>query len=1459
MTRPPKTLALAALFASATLAALLVAPTAAASEPWLPGFSHRTSLQVDNPGGNVTELQVLFILDTQALVAAGAMQPSCADLRITTGDAVTLIPHWLESGCNTSSTPVWVKIPTLIAGGSHPLYAYSGATGTVNSTSDARTVFIPNTIRAESGPCTSGVYCGYMDNHAEALVVRGYPSSICQKAVTFINHGSVCDNTSPPSQVREYFYARYRFLFIASASTVDGSGIARFGVDSDDGSEVVLNPQDSATASASTVVAAWYGGHGCNCWGSPAVTGSRAMAVGSAVWMDYLMEEWQGGEAAILYVYNPSVGYRIASTSNFPNTFYSRTYVDQPPTVTVGLLEAGPPTTSLSLSGTLGTNGYHTSAVTANFECLPPSGGACASTTYRIDGGAWINGTGPFNLTSEGNHLLEFASTSAVGFLEETQTRVVRIDLAPPTPAINAPCADEFNGWCRVTVNATGSATDTVGVATFSCALDGTPTTCTNLTILDGMQTFSVTATDIAGLSATVSQTYLVDTVNPTIALQSSCATPGAASWCRSAVDFAINPQDAEPGSGIENVTCQLNGIAHDCDLAIAPDGVHAVSATARDRAGREASTTITVHVDQTAPVADFAPTCAVPGLAGWCRGNHTAFLSANDDVSGVASTVCSRNGATVPCGEVRTTLQGAHTLRVAMTDVAGNEGTSTLNFAIDAVAPTLATPAPSCASPGAAGWCRSPSFTYTYSAQDATSGLGEPPTCTVDAVPAACSGSVSGEGSHTLTISATDTAGNVATRTVIHAIDTSAPPLLQAASGPGAGQTTLQWAGPNSSTSAITGYALQRATAAEGPWARIATYAANATNATDSGLGNNATTHYRIAALGEAGESLPSNVLTARTYGTPWHPLNFTATLEGSNARLRWEAPSDNGGTPISGYHIFRGASPTTMTLRAQLPATARDHTDSAVHTQEEEKTGRLYFRIAAVNAAGVGTLSQTRDIGLSPVAPPENNQQPPVERATSAGPYEPKWETSSAITASRGRAIATSADSSRVFTAGEARVGGSLELYVVAHDAITGAPLWNTTRGSAFSSDHAAAIAVDPSGQRIYVTGRINGDAATLALRASDGVLLWQRLYDADGLGDAGTALVLSRDGATVVVAATSAASASLADYAILAYRASDGASLWNARYATGADDEPVAIGIDPAGKRIFVTGTSGGDYATLAYNATTGAQEWLRRYHGGADDFAAGLAVAPDGSRVYVTGTSSGAKGLDYVTLAYAAATGAEAWTNRFDGLPLQSTRSDDVASGIAASADGSRVFVTGTSSGSPETGLDMHTIAYSASTGAPLWIQRTGSARGVDDQAFALAVAPDDLRVYVVGRAWNGTRGFDATITALDAATGLPVWSRTRGGAGMDAAYAVAVGADANVHMTGSRDEPSTARLFVASFGRAVNQESGGSGTTAAIRITIPNQPPLVTVSDDERVERLLAVFEGRTQSPKRWVS
>jgi len=72
-------------------------------------WKYTSTISINGPGNrNLQDYPVLAIVDTATPIAASQMRPDCAD--VSFADAYTLLPYWIESGCNTTSTRFWVKI-----------------------------------------------------------------------------------------------------------------------------------------------------------------------------------------------------------------------------------------------------------------------------------------------------------------------------------------------------------------------------------------------------------------------------------------------------------------------------------------------------------------------------------------------------------------------------------------------------------------------------------------------------------------------------------------------------------------------------------------------------------------------------------------------------------------------------------------------------------------------------------------------------------------------------------------------------------------------------------------------------------------------------------------------------------------------------------------------------------------------------------------------------------------------------------------------------------------------------------------------------------------------------------------------------------------------------------------------------------------------------------------------------
>jgi len=114
-------------------------------------FSYRKPITINNTSNasTLTNYQVLVTVDTASLVSAGKLQSDCDDIRFTdnstsynTGDWTNNYSYWIESGCNTSATKIWVKVDTIPASSNKTIYMYYGnasasSASDIDSTMDA--------------------------------------------------------------------------------------------------------------------------------------------------------------------------------------------------------------------------------------------------------------------------------------------------------------------------------------------------------------------------------------------------------------------------------------------------------------------------------------------------------------------------------------------------------------------------------------------------------------------------------------------------------------------------------------------------------------------------------------------------------------------------------------------------------------------------------------------------------------------------------------------------------------------------------------------------------------------------------------------------------------------------------------------------------------------------------------------------------------------------------------------------------------------------------------------------------------------------------------------------------------------------------------------------------------------------------------------------------------------------
>ena len=319
------------------------------------------------------------------------------------------------------------------------------------------------------------------------------------------------------------------------------------------------------------------------------------------------------------------------------------------------------------------------------------------------------------------------------------------------------------------------------------------------------------------------------------------------------------------------------------------------------------------------------------------------------------------------------------------------------------------------------------------------------------------------------------------------------------------------------------------------------------------------------------------------------------------------------------------------------------------------------------------------------------------------------------------------------------------------------------------AVSPDGRTVVATGGAYDGYPVGGATDSHIVTVAFDAVTGAERWAAIWDArpDGV-DNGKVVAFAPNGRVVFVGGITSATGGDLDYVTLAYDARTGKRRWAQIYrglGTGGVDALYDLAVSPGGGRVYVTGESAGvrefdlDYATVAYGARKGKQAWASRQdHGGADRAGA---LAVDGDRVFVTGNSyvgPGGADFDALTVALRGTDGAVAWEARLGGAGYDGGR--------ALVAGGGRLIVTTQSPGaSSDEGLDALTAAYDAASGAELWRVRLAEPRR-SELANDLALSPTGDMAYLVARsrpAIQHTALDEQLVVAFQVADGSTAWT------------------------------------------------------------------------------------------------
>ncbi len=180
--------------------------------------------------------------------------------------------------------------------------------------------------------------------------------------------------------------------------------------------------------------------------------------------------------------------------------------------------------------------------------------------------------------------------------------------------------------------------------------------------------------------------------------------------------------------------------------------------------------------------------------------------------------------------------------------------------------------------------------------------------------------------------------------------------PTLKSAT-PGNATVALTWTAPTGNGgSAITGYDVYDS--ANGGAYTTAQTLVQGTSSTVTGLTNATTYSFEVEAVNAQGNSLASNALTATPVASavPGAPTLNSAQPGRRQITLSYSAPSNNGGSPITGYYIYIG---TSAGGESTTPINSTPLNSTRVTVTGLSRGTKYYFVVRAANKNGAGAAS--------------------------------------------------------------------------------------------------------------------------------------------------------------------------------------------------------------------------------------------------------------------------------------------------------------------------------------------------------------------------------------------------------------------------------------------------------------------------------------------------------------------
>ncbi|MCX8174140.1 MAG: DNRLRE domain-containing protein [Thermoplasmata archaeon] len=487
-----------------------------------------------------------------------------------------------------------------------------------------------------------------------------------------------------------------------------------------------------------SIGATWYVRDASNSWQSPGMAAgtdyeSTAVATtnvaGGSIWYSWnitaVFREW-------VYGISPNCGLALQTNWGSGKYFYASDCGIQqywPKIEVTYFIDTTPPTTTATIVGTMGANGWYTTAVSVNLSATD-SGIGVDKIYYRINSGSWLEYTGNISIANEGWYNISYYAKDKVGNTETTKSTTVKVDLAAPSTAAYLTGTQGANEWYVSPVTLTLQASDTAsGInrtyyklnTSFQWLTYTAPVTYTN----DSYYTVEFYSIDFSGRAETPkSINFKIDKTSPNTTCQLT-GTAGEGGWFLSEVTVRLNRNDNN--SGVYETYYRLNSsdnwMLYTQEFVVSEEGIYNLEYYSIDDAGNNEGVRQTaVKIDLTPPVVKVNITGNLT-YSGWYNTNATVNITGMD-LSGISQILYRIDGGNWENYTTGVKISpGAHTFDYQVKNGAGLITTNTTEIKVDIQKPVSTVRLTG--DLGAYGWYVS-NVVVNLTAEDDISGISE-------------------------------------------------------------------------------------------------------------------------------------------------------------------------------------------------------------------------------------------------------------------------------------------------------------------------------------------------------------------------------------------------------------------------------------------------------------------------------------------------------------------------------------------------------------------------------------------------------------------------------------------------------------------------------------------------------------------------------------------------------------